>query len=100
MTQGRWAGEVQLLHNESGAVLSVWLEAFRLDDGQTGHLLHTAMIARPISEQKDPVQAVYASAERLFRTLAPAQRVQRRRACWPAAASRCDVAQGTLQVKS
>jgi hypothetical protein len=54
MTQGHWAGEVQLLHSTSGAVIPVSLKAFRLDDGQTGHLIHIATIARPISNQKDP----------------------------------------------
>jgi PAS domain-containing protein len=57
-TQGRWAGEVQLLHSKGGALISVWLEAFRLDDGQTGHMLHITMSARLISGQKDPEQAV------------------------------------------
>jgi PAS domain S-box-containing protein len=52
MTQGHWAGEVRLLHSTSGAGIPVWLEAFRLDDGQTGHPIHIAMIAHPISEQQ------------------------------------------------
>jgi PAS domain S-box-containing protein len=54
MTQGHWAGEVQLLHSTSGAVIPVSLKAFRLDDGQSGHLIHIATIARPISNEKDP----------------------------------------------
>ena len=52
MTQGHWAGEVRLLHSTSGAGIPVWLEAFQIGDGQTGHLIHIAMIAHPISERQ------------------------------------------------
>ena len=52
MTHGLWAGKVRLLHSTSGAGIPVWLEAFRIGDGQIGHLIHIAMIAHPISEQQ------------------------------------------------
>lgn len=52
MTQGRWAGEVRLLRSTSGAGIPVWLEAFRLGDGQTGSLIHIAMIAHLISDRQ------------------------------------------------
>jgi PAS domain S-box-containing protein len=45
MTQGRWVGQVQLLQSKSGALIPVWLEAFRIDYGQTGYPVHIAMIA-------------------------------------------------------
>jgi PAS domain S-box-containing protein len=52
MAEGRWAGEVHLLHSTSGAIVPVWLEAFRIDDGQASHLVHIAFIAHSISEQQ------------------------------------------------
>ena len=52
MTEGYWAGEARLLHSKSGAGISVWLEAFRIDDGPTSHLFHIATIAHPIGEQQ------------------------------------------------
>jgi hypothetical protein len=51
MTQGRWTGEVQLLHAKSSAPIPIRLEAFRLDDGQIGQLVRIAMIGCPIKEQ-------------------------------------------------
>jgi PAS domain S-box-containing protein len=47
MTEGRWAGELQLLHGKTGALIPVWLEAFRIDYGQAGYPVHIAMIALP-----------------------------------------------------
>lgn len=45
VTQGRWNGDAQLLHSKSGALIPVWLEAFRIAYGQTGYPAHIAIIA-------------------------------------------------------
>jgi PAS domain S-box-containing protein len=52
MNEGRWAGEVLLLHSTSGAGIPVWLEAFRINDGQASHLVHIAFIAHASREQQ------------------------------------------------
>jgi PAS domain S-box-containing protein len=52
MADGHWAGEVQLLHSTSGAAIPVWLEAFRIDDGLTSHMVHIAIIAHSVTEHQ------------------------------------------------
>jgi PAS domain S-box-containing protein len=52
MSDGHWEGAVQLRHSTSGAVIPVLLEAFRIDDGQTSHLVHIAIIAHSVAEQQ------------------------------------------------
>lgn len=51
MTRGRWVGKVRLLQDTSGAAIPAWLEAFRIDYGQTGYPVHIAMIAFKMSEE-------------------------------------------------
>lgn len=50
MTSGQWSGELRLVQ-AGGGVIPVWLEAFRIDAGQSGHLVHIATIAHPLHER-------------------------------------------------
>ena len=52
MSKGRWAGELRLLHSTSGAVIPVWLEAFRINAEHIDQLVHIAAIGHPLSEQQ------------------------------------------------
>jgi PAS domain S-box-containing protein len=67
MREGRWAGERELClrHFETGAVIPVLWDAFRLDDPRTGEPVGAATVTRDITERKRAEEQLQAAHERI-----------------------------------
>lgn len=52
MEEGRWAGELNLRHFETGEPIPVLWDGFRVDDAHTGEPISIATVTRDITERK------------------------------------------------
>ncbi len=55
---GRWKGELELRHFESGSPISFLVDCFRIDDPRTGEPMNVATVSRDLSAQKDSEAAL------------------------------------------
>jgi PAS domain S-box-containing protein len=49
---GRWKGELELVHFESGTPVPFLIDCFRIDDPRTGEPMNVATVSRDLSAQK------------------------------------------------
>jgi PAS domain S-box-containing protein len=55
---GRWKGELDLVHFESGAPISFLVDCFRIDDPRTGEPMNVATVSRDLNAQKNSEAAL------------------------------------------
>src|SRR5215204_2299886 len=65
LEEGRWVGELNLRHFETGEPILVLWDVFRLDDPRTGEPANFATITRDISERKRAEEALRESHRRI-----------------------------------
>jgi PAS domain S-box-containing protein len=65
LEEGRWVGELNLRHFETGELIPVLWDVFRLDDPRTGEPANFATITRDISERKRAEEALRESHRRI-----------------------------------
>jgi PAS domain S-box-containing protein len=53
LRNGRWKGELDLVHFGSGAPISFLVDCFRIDDPRTGEPMNVATVSRDLSAQKN-----------------------------------------------
>ena len=67
---GRWTGEFNLRHFESGQPIPFLVDCFRIDDPRTGEPMNVATVSRELSEQKNAEAALRHLNETLERRVA------------------------------
>ncbi len=53
MADGRWVGEINFQHFQSGQTIPVWFDIFRIDDPKTGQPINFATVTQDITERKE-----------------------------------------------
>jgi len=64
INEGRWQGELNFQHYQTGAAIPVWYDLFRVDD-RKGKPINFATVTRDLTERKQAVAALQESEEKL-----------------------------------
>jgi PAS domain S-box-containing protein len=65
MREGRWTGELQIRHFETGVEIPFLVDWFRVDDPRTGRPMNTATVSRDLTAQKQSEAQLLHLAEML-----------------------------------
>jgi len=52
MSEGRWAGEINFRHYQTGRKIPVWFDIFRIDDKETGEPKNFATVTQDLTNRK------------------------------------------------